>query len=747
MSAQFDRTNLNSTGDWLRADSANLAPTIFKFSISLWVNFHVVTESDPEIVWYFGDKDTADKYLALEAFPDPTTDETRVRVRFKEGASELVTPDSGVLSASSWHLVTVVATNDGEGDVSLTMYVDDQSTASATVTIPSTSEGNYDRFALGRWAGSIGDANPCSFLAEQVAVWNTDLAEVADHDEMWSNKTPPEELTTSPDLGYWVLAGHHRHGLRASNDSSQAVDNQGDLFNEAGGSQPNLQLSADADPGPLWSVKTPALLYETTGTPGTVPVRAPKVKSSRYNPQFFFFQKPERHIPYRPPETPGIHEIWDHPNFIVMSRVHFNAANTASGMPPAFDTLTYNPPTYLTQVAKRVADWFAYQNFSDMTGSEGGGQYEGCVFLQNLGDQGRDADAGKWGQSVQDGGKGFGIPLERHRLDDATAGTKPQHCWFRANGEQLVKEYSEEFWPLLKAELDRRNLAYPKRLHWDYEHSPAPELAVNGPPASASTFPSQLTDDRGNLSTETPAGEVLADGKTLGDIWGSGNEWNTYFPAKAAYDASNEDWRVWVLGWTRMMRQDALEKAVMTSAANEFSGMQWSNYNDFVADDPTYKHYFNHPKDAVTTPLSTIPADYSAPVLYPNTKIQRLIDNGFGETDQSAQQELWHRAIESCASANNPIPITPWLTSPGYYGGNSPTDGYLMSREDLRWLLWRCWQRGSNEFMLWIDTNVADGEFDAAYNECKDFANTVKCMMNTMGSRTSRMGRTYRICR
>jgi Concanavalin A-like lectin/glucanases superfamily len=154
MSVRFDRTNLSNAGDWLRADNTNLAPSSFAFSVSLWVYFHIAIESDPETIWYYGEKGTADKFLALEAFPDPITDETRVRVRMKQGTSELLTSDSGVLDGSEWHLITVVATKDVEGDVVLTLYVDAQSTVSGTGSLGTTTESDYDRFALGRRAGS-----------------------------------------------------------------------------------------------------------------------------------------------------------------------------------------------------------------------------------------------------------------------------------------------------------------------------------------------------------------------------------------------------------------------------------------------------------------------------------------------------------------------------------------------------------------------------------------------------------------
>jgi len=57
------------------------------------------------------------------------------------------------------------------------------------------------------------------------------------------------------------------------------------------------------------------------------------------------------------------------------------------------------------------------------------------------------------------------------------------------------------------------------------------------------------------------------------------------------------------------------------------------------------------------------------------------------------------------------------------------------------------WQRGAGEFAVWIGDGTTDTLLKATYKEFKFLANTFRCMMNTKGSRTCRMGRTYRHCR
>jgi hypothetical protein len=763
MSVRFDRTNLSNAGDWLKADNANLAPTNdpFAFSVSLWVYFHVATATDPETIWYFGEIGTSDKFLVLEAFPDPITDETRVRVRMKQGASELSGSDSGVLSLDEWHLITVVATKNDDLDVVLTLWVDAQSTVIDSAALGTTTVDDYDRFALGRHPQAAEGTDACSFHAEQVAIWDVALAEIGDHDAMWSNKTPPEELSNAPGLAYWVLAGHHRNGLRTHN--TQIGLSAGDLLNEAGGSQPHMQLSDNDNPGPLWSVKTPALLYETTGTLGTVPSRKPKVAASRINPNFHFFARPELYGDWgqvTPIDKRGTNPIWDHPNMNVMARVFYTNVRADKYAPPNYVSLSgYDFDAYLTQVAKRLADWFEYQGFTNETGSEGNGQYEGSLFISGLG--GQNVTTGTLGRNKQDLGSGQGMPLEQHPLDEVTPASDPAYSWatwFRASGESLVKEYCEELWPLVKAEFDRRGLAYPKRLHWDYEDSPSagrvlPDGLYN------ENFTAQLADSRSTTST----GEVLADSKTLDDMWAEAPSAVTnYTPSLKATHADNQAWHRWYDSWKTANRSQALDTAIMTPALSAFSKMQWSNYKDYIADDPDYLFPDTRTFTIYNTQAVQPKGDFSSPVLY-TSLFQHTFVPTYGASYRSSYRWMIRARIDACVNASDPLPLSPWFPGVGYQVFKSNPTALLVevSREDLRHMLWYAWQRGCDEYIMWLsiaggsgddwtegsDESSQEADIDATYEECKNFVNTVKCMMNTKGSRTCRMGRTYRHCR
>src|SRR5690606_8650372 len=197
-----------------------------------------------------------------------------------------------------------------------------------------------------------------------------------------------------------------------------------------------------------------------------------KAPRSRLQPRFYFFLDPG---PFSSPRwgQPGSppNPIWTHPNFEKLAQTRSD--NAGFGRPT---TPTNQPRSDLAIVAVTCADWLAFQGFEAGTGTEGGGQYEGTLYLRGIAlggiitreEMGEDVEyLIGWDLPADDPQNPFGIrgeyngiPLLQHpfdHIDQVTSGTEVRDIWdvwYRNNGLALCREWSEHFWQALKEELD-----------------------------------------------------------------------------------------------------------------------------------------------------------------------------------------------------------------------------------------------------------------------------------------------------
>lgn len=362
MSVRFEDTGAGDPG--LAASevtASDLDPTL-PFSVSLWVRIEADTGANFQTIWWHGEAGT-DNYVSLRY--QKSTGKVQLVAGASYPASVSVLTSTATISFEAWHLVTIVVSRSGS-TWTHAMFVDDQ-TAPTPVTGSGPTSGNpgFDRFVLGQTGAS--PVQPLDGYAEQVAVWSNHAVTEAEHDRMFAEtsdngflglRRAPDAIT-EPNLAWWMLTGHHRHGLRV--DDSQTTVNLGELRNEATtANQPDMQM-LDDEIRPTWSVISP-LVYYAPVTPGTIPPRPAKRAIHRRSPRFLFFQKPELFEPWKTNE--GKHPIYDDPNCAILCRTAYTSVNVPARNPPAFITALYVPQTYITNVARRVADWMQYQGYA-----------------------------------------------------------------------------------------------------------------------------------------------------------------------------------------------------------------------------------------------------------------------------------------------------------------------------------------------------------------------------------------------
>jgi hypothetical protein len=749
MSAKFDASNEDQA---LHASHVSALGVAFPFSLSLWVYFESLPDEGTQVVWWYGDKNSSTKWVRLEM------DNANQKLQVAAGSgyasiSAVVSP--GTISTGAWHLVTFVAEYADDIDL-LThrLFVDDQNAATQTATVTDPSPPQFfDRVSLARiGALSANPTLPASCWVEQVALWGSALAE-ADHDEMWSSTDErfkvggaglprsPNAIGTDPDVGYWHLAGHYNHDLTIAN--SQNDQGFGELRNEAQNGTANFKIDAGS---PRWSAITPAVFYPYVAPAGTPPPRKPKVRAGRMSPQFFIWQKPELFPFWSQSANHGRHPIWDDPYFIVMARVRPNIGGDDFA-PPGYEDATYLPNTYITNVARRVGDWFEYQNFWTGRGSEGGGLYEGWAHIQTLG-------YGGDGQG-QEGGNA--IPLQLHPRDQLkdTGMVSPRvllDAVYCKNGRDLLKVYCENFWPALKRELQRRkrdpqdenspHLAFPKRMHWGFESSPKFRSFVfdgGNWPWHEFTDGSTTPDSRWG-SGSVPGETVATDGATPKDLYMIWDDPTPYDRNEDFDVADNDGFRPWALGWSIHWRDYALAQSIFSTVKTVFPDTRWSNNQDFVCDNPNFAYVAGHVTRVFNTKLATLHADFSSPNLYQpdDARIDDFVSAGYGATRRSAFHAIVRKRMDACARTNQPMPMAPWITGVGSNAGSH----YIKNDSDHFQIIDYAWRRGVNEFLLFAHAPIAD--IDATYRVCRNFVNTLRTMPYYSRDRTMRHCRVWR---
>ncbi|MFG0286074.1 MAG: hypothetical protein ACF8R7_16780 [Phycisphaerales bacterium JB039] len=765
MSIRFVRDPNQLQIESLRADDGaggDLAPTL-PLTALLWLRFESVPgASETWTVWWYGERARAINALTLYA-QRSTGNKLELAAKLV-GVTGSVTATSPELDTEEWHQVAVaLKTGVSEGNFTIELYVDDLTvvTATASATI---SESDWGVVSMGaRTEANIQD--PGGFRAEHFAIWNAAISS-ADFQEMYEEKIAPWDADLdeigldigAPSVAYWPLIGHTAGGIPILEAGHYAVLEDGELRNYGAQKDELGRPRLDWHSGdPEWSAYRPAIRYlrATSYQPLGAP---PKAVTRRRDPLFGYFNFPS--LATGTAFAPGAHPMYTDPNFVVFSQI--NAFNPQAFLAPRFiPPIILTPASDIGLAAKRIADWQAMQGFTKGTGSAGGGDYEGIIYLKRIGDQDWEAPGEvKPGEPEPlklglprgfEGGYGRGIPLGEHPLDAVGAISSPTEIdprykwstWFRANGERLVKEYYDHFWPALKAELDARDLCYPKRLFWDYESFPRNREALRVDNAAPTgNFTPQLEDAR--AATEQLAGSSAP--TTLEDIF---DDWGgTYTDLGGTLDPDNFDFftQFWE-PWSVVIRQHALAESIFATAKDVFPETKWGNYWGYRADNPE----FTYPEDLapyfINTPSGvTVPGDYAQPKLYSRNGANLRgtePEMNLGMDYATVVRRLKKARIEACVNAQSPLPLAPWFESFGHSymfdpSGGDPVLVYRPTAEDFWSDITFAWQRGCDEFMIF---SWEDGAYDATFFLCKRLVNWLHFMPVASYDRTARVSR------
>jgi hypothetical protein len=779
MSLMLDRSNSEACA---ASHASALAAPDLPISVTCWVYVEAQPGAgETHTVWWFG-RDGIDTQFLKLAFQPDVQGSIKFLAAFQASTNSAVATATGY-ATGAWHCVSVVVEErTSPSEYRLRLYVDADSPQDDSTTASGALVSDYDIFAIGRTSGSA-KTDYASCRVEQVAAWQSHPTKPAvlsesDNGTMFNGRIPPRDAKTEldidrePDLAYWILAGHARNGLRISNEGQVDIQ-RGELVNERGPTFPPQQIQANTNP-PRWSARTPIFRWKDTGKlPHPIGDLPPKAPRSRLQPRFVFFQEPalgQSSTRWPKPDDPS--PVWAHPNFENLCQTR--AGNAGALPPPAPPTGTNRPKSDLAVVAVTVADWLAFEGFAAGTGTEGGGQYEGSVFIRGIGlggiitvgEPGEEEDFLRgWDLPADHPDNPFGIegeyndiPLLKHPFDHIEQTTSdPEvkeiwNVWFMDNGVALCREWSEHFWQALKEELDERGLCYPARLHWDYEDQPDWNTAMRaGDPMG--NWGQMLADPRADDDDHPVYVEPgTGTGWTLADV--NATRSATLNPADSPWEA-NIAATNWLGGWMIAMRNSAFFRGVLEPALELFEHTLWSNYSDFVADNPGYTFPRRGPAPvepvkafSFNTPpeIATIHADFSTPVLYIIGRRDLFMGADstyhYGATPSSVYRGAVRAGIDACVNSRTKLPVAPWFGGPLHMPINPL---YISTFEDTLDALSYAWKRGVTEFLMFVWGGSAQNPNDAwdqTWFACNHLLDQVHMLPQaTSGARVARMSR------
>jgi hypothetical protein len=157
------------------------------------------------------------------------------------------------------------------------------------------------------------------------------------------------------------------------------------------------------------------------------------------------------------------HPVNNHPNIHQIARVRVDVPSWDK--PPGYANRSHN----ITGIAQTIGDWFEYLGYVRGSGWFGTGCYMGAVMVHNFGTHNHFTTMG-----YPTGG------LLDQIEDGCGTGVYRRSTFYAATGIARARAWADQFLPLLKSELDSRNLCYPWLFNEDIEvthgTSPAEEI-------------------------------------------------------------------------------------------------------------------------------------------------------------------------------------------------------------------------------------------------------------------------------
>lgn len=538
-----------------------------------------------------------------------------------------------------------------------------------------------------------------------------------------------------------------------------------------------------------------SILFATTGGVAAASVAAselppPKAPITECSPAFYHWQY----------QNMAVHgsALVHHPHVRLMSRPRWHTTPNGSSNPnpPGLESKTYT--NTLEGFAEWMADWQEYSGALVGRCSMGSADnYENSAYIAHgqgfydksyttgglpdiatymLGEVCRHPDDALPTLDQLDGSNGTEhpwyyltqippaqrTPQEQAKIDSWDNDYRLR-VWYNSNGIKKANEFMAAFMPILKTELDSRDLCYFGVLTHDLErHNSAAHINAHSSqaPDGYSWWTWAMEDPR--FSTEV----ILVSNSvsyTFEDLWKEARTNGVPAPnlAKSIWHEDNREWEIWYHGIAEAMLGYVLEESLSKPWKRFFPETRVGNYRNALTDNP------NHPM--VTVSNQNVRwvwnyhhnLDYSTKSLYfANTANPELLCNsqyfgGFFPCSMS-KFDMWREynllRYDAMANASVAFDIIPWIAMPHFrraYGVfrdiNDPIPGATPDHCDnvegwcyyntapggnpwvgvanTEWLLKELVDRRVKEFAIWGPDlqGLQSGNFDPEWQDADEF--------------------------
>ena len=407
------------------------------------------------------------------------------------------------------------------------------------------------------------------------------------------------------------------------------------------------------------------------------------------------------------------HPVNNHPNIHQIARVRVDTPSWDK--PPGYASRTHN----ITGVAQTIADWFEYLGYGRGSGWFGTGCYMGGVMLHNLGTTNHFTLMGYTTGN-----------LLTQPEDGCGTGNYRRETFYAATGIARLRTWAEQFLPLLKSELDSRNLCYPWLFNEDIEvvHGASENILHATNNVHDGSWTDMLNDPR--VTTETLY-ERLEDGTRRVPVTMTGLLAKYYADGNPAPNITGLFWfqgvnQSWYNFWTtagELCKDYAIHKSWYEVVKQTFPESKVANYGQMFA------HYtggfclrdVTNPFVRYQSGLTDARLDYSCPTLYGLTIINSFPESAryhvpstiYGSTTGLVFQNFIGSKITAASGSNRSL--IPWLPVPDEVASvvaDFGSDYYKYDVNDLVHVMLSGYQHyGINIFNIFSgDTSATTGD-------------------------------------